>query len=182
MRVAETARRLLSPGRWFPRRLFRRGMLGRKRPSDTLLIYAVDRRLVRGDPGQMGVRFSVSDAPTADTICEPTAVTNSREMLFLGRHEGEVVCRMRAMLLNPLETRALVGEALDDERIVFVYDCFTEPVWRGRGLYGGAMRWLAESPYYGGTTRFVLTVNEGNRAARRAAEKCGFTSIGRTDA
>ena len=61
-------------------------------------------------------------------------------------------------------------------RAAYVYDSYTDPVWRGRSIRGASLRWLA-GVLENEVERIVLSVDGDNLASIRAARKAGFRSV-----
>ncbi len=61
---------------------------------------------------------------------------------------------------------------------VEIHDVAVDPDWRRRGLALALVREVLEEAARAGCGRVVLEVGEGNRAARKLYERCGFRSCG----
>lgn len=91
--------------------------------------------------------------------------------LCFGAFAGEVLASY--VFLAPASPVAI------DERLqfefpadwIYVYKAFTRPAWRGKRLLHQV---LADSMAGLGPHRFVTLVVSGNRASRKAFERCGF--------
>ena len=57
---------------------------------------------------------------------------------------------------------------------VYLYEAFTEPAWRGRGLFPAMLFRLLAYARVQGCHRALIFVLTDNRASRRAIEKAGF--------
>ncbi len=57
---------------------------------------------------------------------------------------------------------------------VYLYDAFTAPAWRGRGLFPAMLGRLVEYARAHGKSRALIFVLAGNRASRRGIERAGF--------
>ena len=59
----------------------------------------------------------------------------------------------------------------------YVYESFTRPEARGRGVYPLALRAIASDLYRQGVARVWVGVEAGNKASLRAVTKAGFTPV-----
>jgi RimJ/RimL family protein N-acetyltransferase len=57
---------------------------------------------------------------------------------------------------------------------VYLYDAYTAPAWRRRGLFQAMLKSLLEYARVQGRRRALIFVLTGNRASRRAIEQAGF--------
>ena len=62
------------------------------------------------------------------------------------------------------------------QRSGYVYDSHTDPFWRGRGIYGAALHWVART-MASMLDHLSLSVQSSNLPSIRAAEKAGFRRI-----
>ncbi len=68
-------------------------------------------------------------------------------------------------------------EIPDSDRVI--YDVFTAPNARGRGIYPGALRWLRSVLHRSGAQRCWIYADSGNSPSLRGIRKAGFASMGR---
>ena len=64
-------------------------------------------------------------------------------------------------------------------RVLFLYDGYTEPSFRGRGIHSAATRWMLARECGTDVTHAVCVVHADNAAAHRAVRKLGFRPLGR---
>jgi RimJ/RimL family protein N-acetyltransferase len=64
------------------------------------------------------------------------------------------------------------------ERERVMYDVFTAPAYRGRGLYSNALRYLLSSAAILHAERFWIYARSDNTASIRVIRRCGFTEAG----
>lgn len=95
------------------------------------------------------------------------------EVCFAALHEGKIVsyCWMAQGKIG-IEELDLAVSTLPDE--VYLYDAFTLPPWRGRGLYPVILREMLLYAGRNGFSRALIFVAAGNTASRRGVLKAGF--------
>lgn len=79
----------------------------------------------------------------------------------------------------------LVGYAMKKlhrgERQMLLYSVDVKEGWRGRGVGTGLVRGFVEEGKAAGAYAMWVLTNEGNRAAVRVYERCGFRRVNRDD-
>ena len=58
----------------------------------------------------------------------------------------------------------------------YVYDSHTHPLWRGQGIYGAALHWVART-FGDSVDHLTLSVQPNNLSSIRAAVKAGFVRV-----
>ena len=99
---------------------------------------------------------------------------------FVGRVDGQVAFRMALDFSAPVLER-LVGPSLGPSLpppVALVSQCATEPPFRGRSIYPGALQWVAQWAAERGVRTLVLLIHPSNAASLRGAAKAGFERIG----
>lgn len=146
----------------------------------TLRLY--ERRLdAPAVPGPLppGVELAVWDSPTATDGPAGRWHPEAEQRLLEGqvcavaRHETDVVayCWLASTPVRVAEIGHVVVPGLED---VYLYDAFTVPAWRGRGLFSTLLRHLLAFAHARGRKRALIFALARNRASRRAIERAGF--------
>ncbi|MGH7332583.1 MAG: GNAT family N-acetyltransferase [Candidatus Rokuibacteriota bacterium] len=146
----------------------------------TLCLYErqLDTPVTQG-PLPPGVELAVWDAPPAAGDAgrpwQPEAERRIREgqVCVVARHGGEVIayCWLTWRPEWVAEVDRLVVPGPDE---AYLYEAFTEPGWRGRGLFPAMLFRLLSYAWARGRRRALIFVLTNNRASRRAIEKGGF--------
>lgn len=125
-----------------------------------------------------GAELSVLDSPAAAGDAGPwhrEAERRIREgqVCAVVRHGHEVIayCWLTGQPEWVAEIGRLVVPGPDE---VYLYDAFTVPAWRGRGLFQAMLMRLLEYARAQGKRRALIFVLNRNRASRRAIERTGF--------
>jgi RimJ/RimL family protein N-acetyltransferase len=145
----------------------------------TLCLY--ERKLeVPISPGPLppGVELSVVDSPAGAGGAGPWPGEAERriregQVCAAIRHGREVIayCWLTTEPEWVAEIGRLVVPAPDE---VYLYDAFTSPAWRGRGLFQAMLMGLLEYSRAQGRRRALIFVLRRNLASRRAIERTGF--------
>jgi len=126
-----------------------------------------------------GVDLAVWDAPPAvGALGRPWHPEAERRILegqvcVVARYRGSVIayCWLTRQPEWVAEIDRLVVPGPDE---VYLYEAFTEPGWRGRGLFPAMLFQLLAYARAQGRHRALIFVLTDNRASRRAIEKAGF--------
>jgi RimJ/RimL family protein N-acetyltransferase len=126
-----------------------------------------------------GVEVAVADRSTAPSDLKsgwhPEAEQRFREghACAIARHETGVVayCWLACTPVWVGEIGHSVVPGPDD---VYLYDAFTMPGWRGRGLFAAVVAPLLAFAHTRGRKRALIFVGARNRPSRRAIERAGF--------
>jgi len=91
-------------------------------------------------------------------------------------HGSSVVayCWLTRSPARVAEIDRVVVPAPDD---VYLYDAFTAPAWRGRGLFRALLLHLVAFASARGRARALIFATSGNRASCRAIERAGFEIV-----
>lgn len=94
----------------------------------------------------------------------------------IAHHEGEVVayCWLAS---TPVWVGEIGHAVVPGPEDVYLYDAFTMPGWRGRGLFPAMISRLLALARSQGRKRALIFVGAGNRASRRAIERAGFEIV-----
>jgi len=65
--------------------------------------------------------------------------------------------------------------------VLFLYDGYTEPAYRGRGIHTAAVEWLLTRERGAGVAHAVCVVHADNFMATRAVQRVGFRPLGRIE-
>jgi GNAT superfamily N-acetyltransferase len=101
-----------------------------------------------------------------------------RGQCVAGFVDGRVVYHMWFRRAEGHQLAGLPGSWRPMGRVLFLYDGFTVPEVRGRGIHTGAVAWLVEQHGRNGIAHVLGYVNAANVAGRRALERIGFTCVG----
>ena len=131
-------------------------------------------------PGPLppGAELSVSDSPAAAGGVGPWHREAERRMregqvCAVVRHGSEVIAY--CWLTDQPEWVAEIGRlVVPRPHEVYLYDAFTAPAWRGRGLFQAMLMRLLAYARAQGRRRALIFVLNRNRASRRAIERTGF--------
>lgn len=126
-----------------------------------------------------GVELVVWDSPPTEGEVgrpwHPEAERRIRDgqVCVIARHGGSVVayCWLTWRPEWVAEIDRLVVPGPDE---AYLYEAFTEPGWRGRGLFSAMLFRLLAYARAQGRRRALIFVLTDNRASRRAIEKTGF--------
>jgi GNAT superfamily N-acetyltransferase len=147
---------------------------------DTLRLYE---RRVDGPVGRMtpapGLELAVWDSPKAPAWGQGWWDREAEERFREGqacavaRHAGDVVayCWLAVTPVPVAEIDRIVVPGAEE---VYLYDAFTVPEWRGRGLFTVLLVELLAYMRSRGRTRALIFVLARNEASRRAIERGGF--------
>lgn len=155
--------------------------------------FVCNKRLVFEASLNSTIRLVWSQAPIEfilHTIDEPTVAEHQIEsaeetisprergaMLLKGFASGREVFHLQ--ITDKIETvAALIPPGRVSDRPVFIYDCFTDPDYRGRGIYPAALTWLLKSLHGKGVDRAFLRTHPQNVSSIRGAVKAGFRLCG----
>jgi GNAT superfamily N-acetyltransferase len=132
-------------------------------------------------PGTLppGVELAVLEAPAqareAGRPWQPEAEQRLREgqVCAVALHGGDVVayCWLSQRPVLVAEIDRLVVPRNDE---VYLYDAFTLPAWRGRGLFRVLLLRLLAFAHAKPWRRALIFARAGNRASRRAIERAEF--------
>jgi len=126
-----------------------------------------------------GVELSVWDSPLATRgvagAWPPEAEQRLRDgqVCAVARHAQEIVayCWLASTPVRVAEIGQVVVPGRED---VYLYDAFTVPAWRGRGLFSTVLGHLLAFAHARGRRRALIFALARNRASRRAIERAGF--------
>jgi GNAT superfamily N-acetyltransferase len=146
----------------------------------TLRVY--ERRIdAPAPPGVVppGVEVGVADRPLAagdvGVGWHPQAAERLRDgqACAIARHETEVVAYCW-LARTPVWVGEIGHSVVPGPEDVYLYDAFTMPGWRGRGLFSAVISPLLALARSWRRSRALIFVGAGNRASRRAIERAGF--------
>jgi RimJ/RimL family protein N-acetyltransferase len=131
-------------------------------------------------PGRLppGVALVLWDSPGAAAGAGPWQREAERrlregQVCAAVRHGSEVIAY--CSLTSRPEWVAEIGRlVVPGPGEVYIYDAFTSPAWRGRGLFQAMLKSLLEYARARGRRRALIFVLNRNRASRRAIEQAGF--------
>ncbi len=149
----------------------------------TLRVY--ERRLDAPAPSRVlppGVELAVADRPMAAGGAKgrwhPEAEQRLRDghVCAVARHETEVVayCWLACTPVWVAEIGHAVVPGAED---VYIYDAFTMPEWRARGLFSAVLARLLAFAHARGRKRALIFAGARNRASRRVIERAGFEIV-----
>jgi GNAT superfamily N-acetyltransferase len=126
-----------------------------------------------------GVDLSVWDSPAAANDGgrpwhqEAERRIREGQVCAVARHESKVIayCWLTHKPEWVAEVSRLVVPGPDE---VYLYDAFTAPAWRGRGLFPAMLGQLIQYARTHGKRRALIFVLARNRASRRAIERAEF--------
>ena len=150
---------------------------------DRLRVY--ERRLDAPAPPSVlppGVEVRVADQPLAAATSGPGGIPMPRSgsatarSCAIAHHETEVVayCWLAS---TPVWVGEIGHAVVPGPEDVYLYDAFTMPGWRGRGLFSAVISPLLALARSRGRSRALIFVGAGNRASRRAIERAGFEIV-----
>ena len=146
----------------------------------TLRVY--QRRLDAPAPASVvppGVEVRVVDQPVAagdvGARWHPQAEERLRDgqACAIAHHETEVVAYCW-LTCTPVWVGEIGHAVVPGPEDVYLYDAFTMPGWRGRGLFLAVISPLLALARSRRRSRALIFVGAGNRASRRAIERAGF--------
>ncbi len=147
---------------------------------DTLRLY--ERRLdgpVTPGAHPPGLQFAVWDSPTAPAWAgawwhqEAGDRLREGQACAVARHEAEVVAYCW-LAVTPVPVAEIDRVVVPGPEEVYLYDAFTVPEWRGRGLFTTLLLDLLTYTRAQGRKRALIFVLARNEASRRAIERGGF--------
>jgi GNAT superfamily N-acetyltransferase len=150
---------------------------------DRLRVY--DRRLDAPAPPSgvpPGVEVRVADQPLAagDVAARwhPQAAERLRDgqACAIAHHETELVAYCW-LSCTPVWVGEIGRTVIPGPEDVYLYDAFTMPEWRGRGLFSAMIAPLLALARSRHRRRALIFVGAGNRASRRAIERAGFEFV-----
>ncbi len=117
-------------------------------------------------PGDSGARWP------------PQAADRLRDgqVCAIAHHETEVVAYCW-LACTPVWVGEIGHAVVPGPEDVYLYDAFTMPGWRGRGLFSAVIASLLALARSRGRKRALIFVGAGNRASRRAIERAGFEIV-----
>lgn len=149
----------------------------------TLRVY--ERRLDAPAPPSVvppGVEVRVADQPlaTGDVGAgwHPQAEERLRDgqACAIAHHETEVVAYCW-LACTPVWVGEIGHAVVPGPEDVYIYDAYTMPGWRGRGLFSAMIAPLLALARSRRRKRALIFVDAGNRASRRAIERAGFEIV-----
>ena len=149
----------------------------------TLRVY--ERRLDAPAPSSVvppGVEVRVVDQPLAagdvGASWHPQAAERLRDgqAYAIAHHEAEVVAYCW-LAFTPVWVGEIGHAVVPGPEDVYLYDAFTMPGWRGRGLFSAMISPLLALARSRHRKRALIFVDAGNRASRRAIERAGFEIV-----
>jgi GNAT superfamily N-acetyltransferase len=98
------------------------------------------------------------------------------QVCAVGRAPGEVVgyCWLTT---SPAWVEEIARFVVPGPGEAYLYDAYTAPAWRGRGLFPAALAVLLAHGRARGLRRALIFVLDGNRASVRAIERAGFQAF-----
>jgi len=129
-----------------------------------------------------GVEVRVADQPLAagdvGARWHPQAAERLRDgqACAIAHHETEVVAYCW-LACTPVWVGEIGHTVVPGPEDVYLYDAFTMPGWRGRGLFSAVISPLLALARSRRRSRALIFVGAGNRASRRAIERAGFEIV-----
>jgi GNAT superfamily N-acetyltransferase len=147
---------------------------------NTLRLYErrLDGPITPGTPGG-GLEIAVWDSPEAPAWAGSWWRREAAERLREGqacavaRHGGHVVAYCW-LAVTPVPVAEIDRVVVPGAEEVYLYDAFTIPEWRGRGLFTTLLLELLTYMRRRGRKRALIFVLARNEASRRAIERGGF--------
>jgi ribosomal protein S18 acetylase RimI-like enzyme len=103
---------------------------------------------------------------------------SGRDLCFVASH-GDRVASYSWYAPGSIEGRHHVGVAMSyPNDVAYMYNAFTHPDHRGRGLYGHGVALAAKALQDRGVQRLITSVNRSNFASLRSCRRMGFKSLG----
>jgi GNAT superfamily N-acetyltransferase len=149
----------------------------------TLRVY--ERRLDEPGPASVvppGVEVRVADQPLASGDVGGRWHAGAEERLRDGQacaiaHHGTEVVAYCWLSWTPVRVGEIDRAVVPGPGDAYIYDAFTMPGWRGRGLFSAVIASLLALARARHRTRALILVSAGNRASRRAIERAGFELV-----
>src|SRR5574341_1573506 len=102
---------------------------------------------------------------------------DSSAMLLKGVASGKEVFHLHITCKKEKIT-GLIPSCRVSDKPVFIYDCYTDPNYRGRGIYPAALTWVLQRLQRMGFDRAFLRTHPQNASSIKGAVKGGFDLCG----
>ncbi len=149
--------------------------------GETLIVLTLE---VVGAEGDSGPELSFREAQATDGLCYARAIGTDSASTFARRRSPTTRCFLVEVsgriahsswvTTSAAWTRELDGYLRPPPGDAYVYESYTRPDVRGRGIYPFALANIAGWGHQRGLGRLWIAVESGNRASLRAITKAGF--------